>query len=56
MWMLPVYLHVNEKYDDDDDDDDDDDRHDEWTKDPNVIWPAANFEAANFFEVGGTKN
>ena len=27
MWMLPLYLHVNQKYDDDDDDDDDDDEH-----------------------------
>ena len=25
MWILPLYLHVNKKYDDDDDDDDDDD-------------------------------
>ena len=25
MWMLPLYLHINQKYDDDDDDDDDDD-------------------------------
>ena len=25
MWMLPLYLHVNQKSDDDDDDDDDDD-------------------------------
>ena len=25
MWMLPLYLHVNQKCDDDDDDDDDDD-------------------------------
>ena len=24
MWMLPLYLHVNQKSDDDDDDDDDD--------------------------------
>ena len=24
MWMLPLYLHINQKYDDDDDDDDDD--------------------------------
>ena len=24
MWMLPLYLHVNKKFDDDDDDDDDD--------------------------------
>ena len=23
MWMLPLYLQVNQKYDDDDDDDDD---------------------------------
>ena len=27
MWMLPLYLHVNKKYDDDDDDDDDDDHY-----------------------------
>ena len=26
MWMLPLYLHVNQKSDYDDDDDDDDDR------------------------------
>ena len=25
MWMLPLYLHVNQNSDDDDDDDDDDD-------------------------------
>ena len=25
MWMLPLYLHVNQKSDDDDDDDDEDD-------------------------------
>ena len=25
MWMLPLYLHFNQKYDDDVDDDDDDD-------------------------------
>ena len=25
MWMLPLYLHVNQKSDDDDDDDDDED-------------------------------
>ena len=24
MWMLPLYLHINQKLDDDDDDDDDD--------------------------------
>ena len=28
MWMLPLYLHVNQKSDDDDDDDDDDDNDD----------------------------
>ena len=26
MWMLPLFPHVNKKYDDDDDDDDDDDK------------------------------
>ena len=25
MWMMPLYLHANKKFDDDDDDDDDDD-------------------------------
>ena len=25
LWIWPLYLHVNKKYDDDDDDDDDDD-------------------------------
>ena len=29
MWMLPLYLHVNKKFDDDDYDDDDDDDDDE---------------------------
>ena len=28
MWMLPLYLHVNQKSIDDDDDDDDDDGDD----------------------------
>ena len=27
MWMLPLYLHFNQKSDDDDDDDDDDDEY-----------------------------
>ena len=32
MWMLPLYLHINQKYDDDDydDDDDDDDQTTAW--------------------------
>ena len=29
MWKLPLYLHVNKKFDDDDDDDDDDDGDDD---------------------------
>ena len=29
MWLLPLYLHVNQKSDDDDDDDDDDDYDDD---------------------------
>ena len=30
MWMLPLYLHVNQKSVDDDDDDDDDDFPYKW--------------------------
>ena len=40
LWILPLYLHVNQKSDDDDDDDDDNDDDDTMRREATMDWPS----------------